>query len=85
MTTLITAGNNTSTRRCDGTCHNAKQPACVCVCAGRFHGKGFQEAQYELTEQWRPWLEEMGYVVPESGQQLGLLEPRCTHDIFPNG
>jgi len=26
------------TRSCDARCHNAKQPACDCWCAGHFHG-----------------------------------------------
>lgn len=27
-------------RRCDATCHNAIGGACVCICGGRYHGKG---------------------------------------------
>ncbi len=27
-------------RRCDATCHNARQPKCRCICNGRYHGKG---------------------------------------------
>ncbi len=41
MTTLITAENPGKwSRRCDAKCHMATEPACDCICGGRYHGKG---------------------------------------------
>lgn len=37
-------------RRCDGTCHNARRPVCVCICGGRYHGKGTSTAFEEHTQ-----------------------------------
>lgn len=47
--TILTQGNSDGTRRCDGTCHGARKPACSCICGGRYHGKGAQ-AQELLTQ-----------------------------------
>ena len=50
MSTLLTQGGNDArhVRRCDAKCHEAKSPACDCICEGRFHGKGLQAAQETL-------------------------------------
>lgn len=38
-------------RRCDATCHSAKRPRCVCICGGRYHGKGEgAELDHAITE-----------------------------------
>jgi len=56
MTTLIVVGNSQGeVRRCDAHCYNAREPECVCICGGRNHGVGFQQAiqnTAELAEQW---------------------------------
>lgn len=50
--TIITQGDGSGkTRRCDGTCHNAKYRECTCICGGRYHGKG-KQAQECLTRDW---------------------------------
>ena len=49
--TLITFGTSGGVRRrCDATCHNAKQPHCTCICGGRYHGKreGSEELKAEV-------------------------------------
>lgn len=45
MTTLLRLGR----RRCDGVCHEAEQPECVCLCGGRYHGVGLREASLDLA------------------------------------
>ena len=49
--TIMTQGNSQGSRRCDGTCHNAKKSHCACICGGRYHGKG-KMAQELLTRDW---------------------------------
>lgn len=49
--TIMTQGDSERTRRCDGTCHNAKKPKCTCICGGRYHGAG-ANAQEMLTRDW---------------------------------
>ncbi len=43
--TLIHVGNSEGTvGRCDAKCYDARHPHCDCVCGGRNHGKGLDEA-----------------------------------------
>ena len=50
MTTLLKHYNRHGlVGRCDARCYDAKGPICRCICNGRFHGKGFAQAQQELT------------------------------------
>lgn len=45
MATIMAFGNSEGTRRCDGSCHTARLPKCVCICGGRYHGKGDQAVE----------------------------------------
>lgn len=46
-------GGQGSNQRCDATCHRARKPKCVCICGGRYHGRGSSEAaQQQLTRDW---------------------------------
>lgn len=38
-------------RRCDSKCHNAKNPKCTCICAGRYHGCGLKPGGLETARQ----------------------------------
>ena len=39
MPTVMTWGNSEGIKgRCDDNCHSAKEPKCVCMCGGRYHG-----------------------------------------------
>ena len=45
MTTLIAMyGSDECKGRCDAHCYEAKEPECDCVCGGRNHGKGLDQA-----------------------------------------
>lgn len=69
MATLITQGDNYGThRRCDATCHNAKKPKCVCICGGRYHGKGSNSPA--LKEEVRKVSEAFLGAHPEIQEQL---------------
>lgn len=37
---VIMAQQSSGGRRrvCNGSCHHAKKPACLCICGGKFHG-----------------------------------------------
>ncbi len=42
--------------RCDDKCHSAKEPKCVCMCGGRYHGVankpgGLDQARKEFGEE----------------------------------
>lgn len=65
MGTILTAGNSEGSRRCDAKCHDARRGPCRCVCGGRYHGRGSQAAQDQLTEDflgkdWRDRCAELG-------------------------
>lgn len=76
MSTLIAqySGDGSCVGRCDSHCHDAGKPECDCICVGKFHGKGFQQAQAELTEQWRPWIEAQGFTIPSQQGELALVD-----------
>jgi hypothetical protein len=46
------------TRVCGKPCHTAKKPACVCWCAGMFHGAAGAEAREAFQEAYGPTLNE---------------------------
>lgn len=68
--TIMTQGDSNGTRRCDGTCHNAKKPKCSCICGGRYHGAGSSEAaQEQLTKDWlgQDWKEKKAEIEAQGG------------------
>ena len=65
MTTLIAVydGDGRCVGRCDAKCYNAEEPECQCVCGGRNHGKGLQQAldntrEWLLEELWNNGMED---------------------------
>ena len=48
MSTLMSAGGSDWSRRCDAKCYDAKGPVCDCICGGKNHGKGKQQAQTDM-------------------------------------
>lgn len=54
MATVISVCNwARCVRRCDARCHNAKGPACKCICGGALHGIGSRaamEKRFDLTD-----------------------------------
>ena len=53
MATLMTWGNSDGTKgRCDARCHDAKEPECSCMCQGRYHGIGQEQAVSLHTQDW---------------------------------
>jgi len=59
MTTLIEfiTKDGRPPRRCDAKCYNAKGPKCTCVCGGRNHGVGINNAIHN-TYDYKHWLED---------------------------
>ncbi len=56
MATLIAVYNSEGcVGRCDARCYEASEPECNCVCGGRNHGAGLEQAvdnTRELAQQW---------------------------------
>lgn len=42
--------------RCDARCHDAHEPDCDCICAGRNHGAGRERAIENTREHAEAWL-----------------------------
>jgi predicted methyltransferase MtxX (methanogen marker protein 4) len=58
MTTLIAVYNSEGcVGRCDAKCYNAWEPDCDCICQGRNHGAGKQQAIDNTRELAESWLE----------------------------
>lgn len=51
MATLIAAYNSDGCiGRCDARCHNAKGAKCTCICGGKNHGVGLDQARVNTGE-----------------------------------
>lgn len=55
------------TRRCDARCYNGKHAVCSCICGGKNHGAGLQQAMDNVREIFLPIIESVG----EEGMKLG--------------
>jgi hypothetical protein len=42
--------------RCDARCHDAHEPDCDCICAGRNHGAGREQAIANTQQHAEAWL-----------------------------
>lgn len=76
MTTLLTQKvGQDNERRCDAKCYDAKHPSCDCICGGRNHGCGEQQAMDNVREMFTEWADR---VDPDMAQQLkqGILFAR---------
>lgn len=58
MTTLISYhSSDGSEGRCDARCYDAKHETCNCVCGGRNHGAGKEQAMENTREMATQWIE----------------------------
>ncbi len=69
--------------RCDAGCYNATSANCTCVCGGRNHGVGYDQAAKNTREMAEEMVEEYaarkglyGYqvIVPDQVRQLPLFK-----------
>lgn len=61
MMTLIswqTSGGDQG--RCDAKCYEAKEEDCTCICGGRNHGAGLDQALDNTREMAQSWIEHAG-------------------------
>jgi hypothetical protein len=71
MTTLIAVYNSEGcVGRCDARCYDADEPGCECICGGRNHGAGKQQALDNTRELAESWIEH----ARGSGQDITLAE-----------
>ena len=74
MTTLISYhSSGGDSGRCDARCYDATWPACTCICSGKNHGAGLDQAAEntrELAEHWVKQARERGQDV--AGFQVSL-------------
>lgn len=71
MTTLIAVYNSEGcVGRCDARCYDAAEPDCDCICAGRNHGAGKQQAMDNTRELAESWIEQ----ARASGQDISHAE-----------
>ena len=71
MTTLIAVYNSEGCAgRCDARCYDAAEEPCECICGGRNHGAGKQQAIDNTRELAESWLEQ----ARASGQDITHAE-----------
>lgn len=58
MSTLIAVYNSDGcVGRCDAKCYQASEPGCDCICGGRNHGAGLEQARENTREIAESWVE----------------------------
>jgi hypothetical protein len=58
MTTLISYQSSGGDQgRCDAKCYLAEEPDCTCICSGRNHGAGKQQAIDNTRELAQGWID----------------------------
>ena len=58
MTTLISYSSSGGDQgRCDAKCYLATEPDCTCICGGRNHGVGREQATENTRELAGAWIE----------------------------
>jgi hypothetical protein len=45
---------------CDAKCYQAHEPDCDCICLGKNHGAGLQQARRNTEQLAERWIEECG-------------------------
>jgi hypothetical protein len=71
MTTLIAVYNSEGcVGRCDARCYDAAEEPCECICQGRNHAAGRQQAIDNTRELAESWLEQ----ARASGQDITSAE-----------
>ena len=69
VTTLISYQSSGGDQgRCDAKCYDAHEPDCDCICGGRNHGAGKQQAIENTRELAEGWIEQ----ARASGQDIAL-------------
>ena len=75
MTTLIAVYNSEGCQgRCDAKCYEAHEGECDCICGGRNHGVGQEQALDSTRELAESWLER----ARASGQDITRAELAAT-------
>lgn len=71
MTTLIAVYTSDGCEgRCDAKCYDAEWDECTCICGGRNHGAGKQQALDNTRELAESWIEQ----ARANGQDITLAE-----------
>jgi hypothetical protein len=61
MVTLIAVYDSEGCQgRCDAHCYEASEPGCICICGGRNHGAGLDQAAGNTRQLAQSWLERAG-------------------------
>jgi hypothetical protein len=80
VTTLIAVYNSEGCQgRCDAKCYDAAEPDCDCICGGRNHGAGKEQALDNTRELAESWLEQ----ARASGQDITHAELAVTAQHEP--
>lgn len=67
------------TRQCDARCYDAKTAHCDCICGGKNHGAGKQQAMENVQKIFLPKIE-----AATGGMELGKLMRRDARQMeFP--
>lgn len=77
MTTLIAVYDSSGCiGRCDARCYNATCTQCDCICGGKNHGAGIQQAMENTRELAESWIEAYKAKHPEAEEfAVPALEP----------
>jgi hypothetical protein len=75
VSTLMAVYNSDGCQgRCDAKCYDAHEPDCDCICGGRNHGAGEQQAIGNTRDLAESWLEQ----ARAAGQDMSRAELAVT-------
>lgn len=84
MTLMSEKIGQDAARRCDAKCYNAHHSRCHCICGGKNHGAGLQQAIDNVRDIFLPALmqhsERAGVDVPEFVRQLAGMKKGADRD-----
>ncbi len=72
---LAVYGSDGCEGRCDARCYNGKHDKCQCICCGRNHGVGLQQAAENIREMYEPLLESL------KAQHRDVVRHPCTDQL----
>jgi len=68
--------------RCDEKCHSAKEPKCVCICGGKNHGVGLNQAIQNTEKIMTEDLQMTGLEPREKIIYISKLIPKRQGNLF---
>jgi len=83
MSTLIYAmAGGKCIGKCDENCYNAEHPECTCICGGRNHGKGKDQAIKNTEKYADQMIEAYSKERNSNHEKIKVISPLTDNNLF---